>query len=260
MNSSSISLTVGETYQLEAIVSPTDATDKTVIWTSSNPDVATVNSNGLVTAASNGTTIVTVKTTDGQKMAICIVSVRTIFNHNSSSSSSIYVPNQEPEYRWVNTQNGFRLYFGSSRVTGWYQDEKTGAWYWLDTDSGMMAANQWVKIDGVWYWFQQNGIMQTGWLEYDDNWYYLKDWGGMATGWQYIDSTWYYLYSSGVMAANSWIQTNRSWYYLTASGAMAVDQWVEWKGNWYYLYSSGVMATNATIDGYSVNANDVWVR
>ena len=280
LNSSSISLTVGETYQLEAIVMPTDATDKTVIWTSSNPDVATVNSDGLVTAVSNGTTIVTVKTTDGQKTTTCIVSVRTIFDHNSNSNSSAYVPNQEPEYRWVHTQNGFRLYFGSSRVTGWYQDEETGAWYWLDTDSGMMAANQWVKIDGVWYWFQHNGIMQTGWLEYDDNWYYLKDWGGMATGWQYIDgnwyyfkdwggmatgwqyidSTWYYLYSSGVMAANSWIQTNGSWYYLTDSGAMAVDQWVEWKGNWYYLYSSGVMATNAAIDGYYVNANGVWVR
>ena len=61
------------------------------------------------------------------------------------------------------------------------------------------------------------------------------------------------------MSANAWVQTNGQGYYMTGSGAMAVNKWVEWKGEWYYLYSNGQMATNATIGGYYVNSDGVWV-
>ena len=82
----------------------------------------------------------------------------------------------------------------------------------------------------------------------------------MATGWQYINGNWYYFRGSGAMVASAWVETNGKWYYLTGSGAMAADRWIEWKGEWYYLYSSGAMATNATIDGYYVNASGAWVQ
>lgn len=57
----------GETHQLTAVVSPSNTSDKSVVWTSSNPSVATVDQNGLVTAVSNGTAVITVKTVDGNK-------------------------------------------------------------------------------------------------------------------------------------------------------------------------------------------------
>ena len=280
LDHSSLALRIGETAMLKAIVSPDNVTNKSVIWESSDSSVATVSDNGLITAVSEGTVTITVTTIDGQKTASCVVTVQAILDHEVSGDSSIYIPEQEPEYRWVRFQNGFRLYYGNTRVTGWYQDQNTDAWYWLDTSSGLMAADQWVEINGVWYWFRQDGVMQTGWIEYDNNWYYLKDWGGMATGWQYIDNVWYYFKDwggmvtgwqyingnwyyfrgSGAMVASAWVETNGKWYYLTGSGAMAADRWVEWKGEWYYLYSSGAMATNATIDGYYVNASGAWVQ
>ena len=66
----------GETLQLTATVSPDDATNKGVTWESSNPDVATVDDEGLVTAVANGTATITVTTADGSsKSATCEVTV-----------------------------------------------------------------------------------------------------------------------------------------------------------------------------------------
>lgn len=58
-------LAVGATRQLTGAVQPTDATDRTGTWTTSDASVATVSSTGLVTAVSAGSATVTFTTTDG---------------------------------------------------------------------------------------------------------------------------------------------------------------------------------------------------
>ena len=71
-----LSMTEGDTYALTATVMPEDATDKTVSWSSSDTDVAAVSSEGLVTAKSEGSAEVTVKTNDGGKTEVCYVTVK----------------------------------------------------------------------------------------------------------------------------------------------------------------------------------------
>lgn len=67
---------IGQTVTLKATVMPEDATDKTVTWTSSNTNVATVNNNGLVTAVAVGSAIITATTNDGTSLsASCEVTV-----------------------------------------------------------------------------------------------------------------------------------------------------------------------------------------
>ena len=68
-------LTEGETQQFTADVTPADATDKSVTWTSNSTAVATVSNTGLVTAVAPGTATITVTTTDGNRTASVAVTV-----------------------------------------------------------------------------------------------------------------------------------------------------------------------------------------
>lgn len=75
LNSTSLTLVEGETQSLTATVSPSTATNKKVIWSSSNSSVATVDDRGHITAVAAGTTTITAKTDDGGKTATCSVTV-----------------------------------------------------------------------------------------------------------------------------------------------------------------------------------------
>lgn len=73
LNKTSLSLKAGDSETLVATVNPADATDKTISWNSSNSNVATVDSNGKVTAKAIGTAVITA--TAGEKTATCNVTV-----------------------------------------------------------------------------------------------------------------------------------------------------------------------------------------
>lgn len=76
LNASAKTLYLNKTLTLKATVSPSNATDKTVKWTSSDTSVATVTSKGVVSAVKPGTAVITVKTTDGSFTAKCTVTVK----------------------------------------------------------------------------------------------------------------------------------------------------------------------------------------
>lgn len=73
LDKTSAELEIGKTLSLTATVSPDDATDKTVTWTSSDEAVATVE-NGVVTAVSAGEAVITAMA--GDKEATCAVTVK----------------------------------------------------------------------------------------------------------------------------------------------------------------------------------------
>lgn len=82
LNKSSLTLNVGDTETLTATVSPADATDKSVTWSSNNIGVATVDANGKVRAIAAGTATITVKTNDGGKVATCNLTVKAVMPAN----------------------------------------------------------------------------------------------------------------------------------------------------------------------------------
>ncbi len=76
MSETSLAMNSGTTAQLSVTVTPSDAFNPSVTWTSSDESVVTVDQNGLVTAVAGGTATITATTTDGgYKTAQCTVTV-----------------------------------------------------------------------------------------------------------------------------------------------------------------------------------------
>ena len=71
LDKTSANMIMGDTLQLTATVTPDNATNKNVRWSTSNSFIATVSDTGLVTAVSVGTVTITVTTEDGGKTASC---------------------------------------------------------------------------------------------------------------------------------------------------------------------------------------------
>ena len=85
LSSESISLVEGDSETLTATVSPSNATNKKVIWTSTDGSIASVD-NGRVTALKPGNTTIKAKSDDGGKTATCQVTVKAkVYNVESVS-------------------------------------------------------------------------------------------------------------------------------------------------------------------------------
>ena len=88
-----MSIEVGETVTFTVMVTPENATNPNVIWSSSDERVATVSSSGLVTGVKAGTTTITVRTEDGDFTATCVVTV----TKDNTMSIQVY-PTQVVDY------------------------------------------------------------------------------------------------------------------------------------------------------------------
>lgn len=156
-------------------------------------------------------------------------------------------------------------------VSGAWKKGKGGKW-WFAYDVASIAArgkdfpaNDWVKVGGKTYRFDEGGYMLTGWKQLGSQWYYL---GGSSDGamktnkWVKTSGTWYYLSNEGSMLKGKqaignatylldtssgamktgWQVADGAWHYFKSSGEMRTG-WVKSGGKWYYLSVSGPMVT-----------------
>ena len=153
---------------------------------------------------------------------------------------------------------GIANYFGLSKG----QWELDGSQWKYSNGDGTYKTSQWLLLNGVWYYFDAKGIMQTGWTKVGDTTYYMDAGGAMRTGWLYLDDTWYYLGTSGARVAGRWQWINGKCYYFDNNGYMMANTWVGdsyvdasgawipgkqkptpgWKvvsGRWKYMESNG---------------------
>ena len=84
------SLTVGDTLSLTAVVQPENADDKSVTWTSSQPDVVEVDQSGMITAVRAGKAVVTVTTRDGGFTASSTITVEAPMAANKTLLQKTY--------------------------------------------------------------------------------------------------------------------------------------------------------------------------
>ena len=93
LNNSSIELDKGSTATLSATIAPSNATIKNIVWTSSNPQIATVDQSGKVTALSAGTATITAMANDGSNVsASCQVVVKGVETKITLSQTEANLP------------------------------------------------------------------------------------------------------------------------------------------------------------------------
>lgn len=136
-------------------------------------------------------------------------------------------------------KNGAAAVSGTREKVGWFRDEN--GWRYRYPD-GSLCRSKWSEIDGLWYYFDENGRMMTGWQNIGGSSYYLHGNGQMAVGWTKIDGKWYYLrtetedgrYPAGSMVSGGWRVIGPYYYYFNEDGSLYTG-WLKYGGKWYYL-------------------------
>lgn len=88
LSETNIELYETATRMLKPTIEPANATNKSVLWASSDPSVASVNTDGVVTAVSQGTAVITCTTKDSSRTAKCTVKVLKTIKSTSVSLDS----------------------------------------------------------------------------------------------------------------------------------------------------------------------------
>ena len=146
---------------------------------------------------------------------------------------------------------------------GWFSAENK-TYYYVLSDTGLTKATGLREIEGETYFFDQNGVMQTGWVKTSDGaTRYFDKKGQMVTG-AWVDS--YYVDSTGKkltnaitpdgylvnkkgkktkkVSANGWIkESGKYYYYDTAAKKFVTGKFKEIDGETYYFDADGVRVT-----------------
>ncbi|RKW42030.1 MAG: CHAP domain-containing protein [Lachnospiraceae bacterium] len=125
---------------------------------------------------------------------------------------------------------------------GWVKTEMG----WMYNESGKPVTG-WKQIDGKWYYFEANGVMQTGWKQVSGKWYYLHTDGAMRTDWKQIGGKWYYFHTDGAMRTG-WKQIGDKWYYLHEDGHMAKSEKIQGEDGRVYVIDENGVYTAGNID------------
>lgn len=118
LQTENISLFAGETYKLSSpTFTPTNATNKTYTWKNNNTSIATIATDGNVTAKEKGTTTITATTEDGGKTATCTVTVYPKTAPSLTIAKGTNVQGEgTPENPWL-LYNGKDFFFNATAST-----------------------------------------------------------------------------------------------------------------------------------------------
>ena len=96
---------VGSSTQIIAIISPENATNRDLLWSSSDTSIATVNNKGIVTGIKQGTVTITAKTSDGKVVATITITVEEEGLVLESDETTIYVDSSTQITAKINQEN-----------------------------------------------------------------------------------------------------------------------------------------------------------
>ncbi|MBO4902181.1 MAG: Ig-like domain-containing protein [Lachnospiraceae bacterium] len=146
------SVAVKGNYQLAVAVEPTNATDKTVTWATSDKTVATVSDGGLVTGVKEGSVTITATAHDGSgKTAVCKVTVTNEKLYDDTAQ--LYDKDKNPLY--------LRKDDGSYALAKYADYKKNNAIKLYKKTEGFLYTG-WQTIDGKTYYYKRDNTYVTG--------------------------------------------------------------------------------------------------
>ena len=202
------------------------------------------------------------------------IATNTVSNEKKNQSEAEKAASQTPETKeqpsketvvevvnkegWQKENNQWRYYENNQPVSNW--KKIAGVWYYFNqygimlsntifndyllNNSGALAESSWVKIDNQWYYATEDGkVTRNNWKKIAGVWYRFDENGIMISNAVYDD---YLFKASGVLAENSWVKIGDKWYYGNQEGKINRDKWAKIDGLWYRFDESGVMLS-ATI-------------
>ena len=202
------------------------------------------------------------------------IATNTVSNEKKNQSEAEKATSQTPETKeqpsketvvevvnkegWQKENNQWRYYEDNQPVSNW--KKIAGVWYYFNQDgimlsntifndyllnnSGALTESSWVKIDNQWYYSTEDGkVTRNNWKKIAGVWYRFDENGIMISNAVYDD---YLFKSSGALAENSWVKIADKWYYGNQEGKINRDTWAKIDGLWYRFDESGVMLS-ATI-------------
>ena len=174
LDRSNLEIMKGDTAELHATITPSNATCQYVIWSSSDDNIATVDSNGKVTGVGKGEAIITATSEEGELTAKCNVKV------NSDDPDDPDDPTAETVvmYRLYNPNSGEHFYTGNAKeiedvvAAGWKNEgfaweapiiSKTPVYRLYNPNAGdhhyTMSASE------------KNSLISVGWKDEGIGWY-----------------------------------------------------------------------------------------
>ena len=236
LSQNTLELYEGQSATLTAIIEPENATKKNVIWESDNPNVATVDENGTVTAIAEGETTIFVSTVDGDCTAECTVTVTPLMVQMGNGYWAISnIGAESPE------DPGDPYAWGEIETKATYSWEN---YKWMmngQTEGRYITKYQYLdgNTDAIWY--NKNG----GFI--GDGWSILRSEDDVAN--QKLGDNWHIPSETQWL----WLRDNCEWVYDTEkSGFWVISQASGFEGNKIFLpFSRSVQYWSSTIYGYN---------
>lgn len=140
-------------------------------------------------------------------------------------------------------------YYGKNykQYSGWKTIKKK-KYYFNPKNNNIREENTWCKINGKWYYFNENGVLQTGFTTVKGKTYYLSAKGVRLKGWRTVNGYKYYMDKKTAVMKTGWLELNGKKYYMnpvktSSTYGAAKTGWVKIQGYWYYFNTDGTMKT-----------------
>lgn len=216
------------------------------------------------------------------------IATNTVSNEKKNQSEAEKATSQTPETKeqpsketvvevvnkegWQKENNQWRYYEDNQPVSNW--KKIAGVWYYFNQDgimlsntifndyllnnSGALAESSWVKIDNQWYYATEDGkVTRNNWKKIAGVWYRFDENGIMISNAVYDD---YLFKASGVLAENSWVKIGDKWYYGNQEGKINRDKWAKIDGLWYRFDESGTMLSATIYKDYLLKTSGAMVE